>query len=215
MVIIFYQKKNIIIIINKILLYNTNMSEDANPKKWYLLKCIGGNEENVIKKLRNHSEFEKFFVDNFIILAEYEKGDDKDNKKKGPAIFGGYFLGQMDNSHLGKAILRTCGASIVKEYKPEDIDLLLENIKYQTNLSVNKNFTRTWNDANFSPWGLSCDCIQDSSTYILGGGAVNSVYQIIYSQTSQPSLTSLNSLNSFPYFRKKIQLEHHLSFIGK
>ena len=117
------------------------MSEDANPKKWYLLKCIGGNEENVIKKLRNHSEFEKFFVDSFIILAEYEKGDDKDNKKKGPAIFGGYFLGQMDNSHLGKAILRTCGASIVKEYKPEDIDLLLENIKYQTNLSVNKNFT--------------------------------------------------------------------------
>lgn len=114
-----------------------NMIEENNPKKWYLLKSIGGNEENVIKKLKNHSEFDRFFNDTFIILSQYEKNDNK----KGPAIFGGYFLGEMEDQPLSRTILRTCGGSIVKEYKKSDIDILLENITYQTNLSVNKNFS--------------------------------------------------------------------------
>ena len=113
------------------------MEDNNNPeKKWYLLKCIGGNEKNVIKKLQNHSEFDQFFNDTFIVLSDYEKSE----TKKGPNIFGGYFLGQMDTQPLAKTILRNCGGSIVKEYKEADIKILLENIKYQTDLSVNKNF---------------------------------------------------------------------------
>ena len=112
------------------------VEENNSPFKWYLLKCIGGNEHNVIKKLTHHSEFSRFFQDNFIVLTDYEK----EKKTKGPNIFSGYFLCKMDDQSLSRMILRTCGASIVKPYKEEEIQLLLENIKYQTNLTVNKNF---------------------------------------------------------------------------
>jgi transcription antitermination factor NusG len=115
---------------------NIDQENTYTPVKWYLLKCIGGNEHNVIKKLNNHSEFLRFFKNNFIVLADYEK----EKKSKGPNIFSGYFLSEMEDQPLSRAILRTCGASIVKEYKKAEIEVLLENIKYQTNLTVNKNF---------------------------------------------------------------------------
>ena len=54
------------------------MEYNNNPeKKWYLMKCVGGNEKNVIKKLQNHSEFEEFFNDTFIVLSDYEKSEKK------------------------------------------------------------------------------------------------------------------------------------------
>jgi len=115
---------------------NENNIENMDNFQWYLLKSIGGNENNVIKKLNNHSEFYRFFKDNFIILSEKE-----DNKKSKMAnIFSGYFLCQMEDQPLSRTILRTCGASIVKPYKQEDIEKLLENIQYQNNLVINKNF---------------------------------------------------------------------------
>jgi transcription antitermination factor NusG len=110
---------------------------NINNHKWFLLKCLGGNEHNVIKKLKLHSEFSKYFYDNFIVLSDFEKIE---GKKKGPNVFTGYFLGFMENNHLSNNILRSCGAYIIKEYQQQDINNLLENIKEQSNLSINKNF---------------------------------------------------------------------------
>lgn len=119
------------------------IDDDKDNFQWFLLKCIGGNEHIALRKLRSHSQFFNYFQDDFIILRDYESVEEsKIGKKKHINVFSGYFFGIMKDEGLARNILRSCGISIVKPYKSRDeINKLIDKIKEQSNLSVNKNFS--------------------------------------------------------------------------